>query len=501
MASQLEGGGGSSDTGASLSGTYKARVAAFAAVGYVVYLLMLILALAIVAGSAALLILKPSLVVIKLGWKLGIPMLVLVWGLLRALKVTTVEPTGIPLTPSMAPKLFAIIDELSQTLKVPPLEKVLATEDYNAAVVQRPRLGFFGSRNTLIIGFPLMQSLSVEDLKAVLAHEFGHLSGNHGRFTGWIYRAVRSYVALLETTGSNALLDRFLNWYVPRLDSMTFPLRRQNEYEADAASAEIVGADRAGQALTNVHVRGAVEPGFWSAVKSQVLTTAHPPANLFLDWEKRVDSLQPADAEQALVFALQEVTGDTDTHPSLSDRLRSLGVEPRIEPVPEHSAARELLGEQYGYVAQHTGYRWAASVNDAWKAKHEQVLQGRKRVTELEVLARQRALDAEESYELADLNEDLNPERDALPAFQAVLAINPAHLGAQFSVGRILLARDDAAGVAVMQPLETSRDPSLRFAASSILAGYFSRAGDQLASEACAERAAAAYRERMASRE
>lgn len=42
-------------------------------------------------------------------------------------------------------------------------------------------------KNYLIIGLPLMQSLSTEQLTSVLAHEFGHLSKNHARAANWIY--------------------------------------------------------------------------------------------------------------------------------------------------------------------------------------------------------------------------------------------------------------------------------------------------------------------------
>jgi Zn-dependent protease with chaperone function len=157
-------------------------------------------------------------------------------------------------------------------------------------VVQLPRLGLLGTSDFLLLGLPVMQALSKQDLVAVLAHESGHLSGNHGRFSGWVYRVVRSYVRVLETTGSNKILEKLLDWYVPRLDALSFPLRRQNEYEADAVSAEVVGKQRAGQALTNVHVRASVQQEFWKAVNRRVFRTPHPPAELFVDWEKRIQS-------------------------------------------------------------------------------------------------------------------------------------------------------------------------------------------------------------------
>src|SRR5690606_34563476 len=107
---------------------------------------------------------------------------------------------------------------------------------------------------------------------------------NHGRFGGWVYRMVGSYSRVLDSTGGNAALEKFLDWYVPRLDALSFPLRRQNEYEADAASAEIVGAERAARALVNIHVRASAEPGFWSAVNRAVFECPDPPEDVFERW-------------------------------------------------------------------------------------------------------------------------------------------------------------------------------------------------------------------------
>ena len=68
-------------------------------------------------------------------------------------------------------------------------DHVLLTEEFNAAVVQIPRLGILGwNRNYLIIGLPLMKALTRKQLAAVLAHELGHLAGGHARLGNWIYR-------------------------------------------------------------------------------------------------------------------------------------------------------------------------------------------------------------------------------------------------------------------------------------------------------------------------
>src|SRR5690606_11086817 len=151
-------------------------------------------------------------------------------------------------------------------------------------------------------------------------------------------------------------LERFLNWYVRRLDALSFPLRRKNDYEAGAASAEVVGTERAGQALTNVHVRAALEPSVWEGIKQKVHQTPHAPADLLLDWEHYCKSQSPEDAATALEQVLEEETGTTDTHLSLSDRLNALGVSPKLEHPSVPNAARALLGDQFRYFVEQMGF-------------------------------------------------------------------------------------------------------------------------------------------------
>lgn len=474
---------------------YLTQVVLFSAFGYAMYAGVLLGVLALLGGVVALIVLHPNVMLIKFGWKAGVPLVFLVGAMLRALRVQHVDPSGLALTRANAPALFALIDELREKLMVPELDWVLVNDEYNAGVLQIPRFGIFGQRSALMLGLPLLQALSVDDVKAVLAHEFGHLSRNHSRFNGWLYRAVRSYAALVEHTGGNKPLERFLDWYVPRLSAFTFPLRRRNEYEADRASADVVGSARAGQALVNTHVRGSLTPAFWKSVRTEVANTPHPPVRLFQDWESRVTALPPSDAMEALEHALAEKTSATETHPSLADRLRALGVTPTLEAPPQQSAARILLAGQYPYILEQTGFRWSSKVHEEWKTEYQRLQLARQRVAELEQLASERSLNAREAFELADLSEDTRPAMDPLPLFQAALALDEHFPLARLSVGRLLLARNDETGIALMKSLENAPEAGLRLSASALLAQYYERIGDRARAQASIEDAQRAHGE------
>ncbi len=456
-------------------GLYRVRVIAFSLMGYVLYAALAVAALGMLFGMGALALLKPGIWLLKFGWKLALVVLGFVGALAKSLVVTTEPPSGVPLRREDAPKLFTELDALRQRLAVAPFEQVLLTDELNAGVLQLPRFGLFGSRSYLMLGMPLLQSLSEEDMRSVLAHELGHLSRNHSRTSAWVYRVVRSYVQLIEHTGGNAMIERFLDWYVPKLQSLSFPLRRQNEYEADAASRDVVGAERAAQALANINVRGAISGNFWRQVHESVADVAHPPAHLFTEWRKRIPEQPTDDAEKALRRALAEETEGLDTHPSLRRRIEALGAQVHVEPMPAVSAAEAYFESRYENFVQQAGYLWSSKVNEGWKDQHHQLQKARARVAELGNLMTQRELTVPEAFELADLGEDGYPNVDALPAFRAVLGRDPAHLGARYAVARILLSRDDAEGVPLMRALQKERDEQLRAAATILLQRYEAR--------------------------
>jgi Zn-dependent protease with chaperone function len=125
-------------------------------------------------------------------------------------------------------------------------------------------------RNYLCIGMPLLVALPHSHVRAVLAHEFAHLSHAHGKFGAWCYRIRMTWSQLLhaleaERHWTARLFRWFFHWYVPLFAAYTFVLMRRHELEADDLAAEIVGRAAMAQTLVDLEVRGALLSNqFWS---------------------------------------------------------------------------------------------------------------------------------------------------------------------------------------------------------------------------------------------
>jgi len=109
------------------------------------------------------------------------------------------KPGGLPIEPAGAPELFALIEQVRSYLGAPAIDAVYLSESFTARCVQRPRRGLFGGyRNEIVIGLPLLQSVTKAEAAALLAHELGHLTGRHGEMAADVHRARVTWQHILE---------------------------------------------------------------------------------------------------------------------------------------------------------------------------------------------------------------------------------------------------------------------------------------------------------------
>ncbi|MHC4862403.1 MAG: M48 family metallopeptidase, partial [Planctomycetota bacterium] len=192
------------------------------------------------------------------------------------------------------------------------------------------------------VGLPLLQGLSPDQARAVLAHEFGHLSGAHSRFGAFIYRFPATWSRLLskleeDDHWSSFVFRPFFRWYAPYFDAYTFVLARANEYEADAAGAGLTTPRDLGDALVSLNLKDTfLDHRFWRWVSDQAETHPEPDVTPFTRMAGPLRAgPEQEDAEHWLPQYLGFQTTLADTHPCLSDRLAALEVDARIPPAVE----------------------------------------------------------------------------------------------------------------------------------------------------------------------
>ncbi len=419
-----------------------------------VFLLVGLALLVIATGGKALIL------VAKLG-KLLILLALPAWVMIRSsfslLFTRFPSPVGREIKPAEAPALFTRLDDIRKRMKAPRIHHVLLTDELNAAIVQHPRFGLLGwEKNYLILGLPLLQALSEEEALAVVAHEYGHLSGRHGRLGGFIYR-FRSAWGRLQVLSEqwndwgSRLITRLFRWYAPYFNAYTFVFARQNEYVADQCSVEIVGQRNAASALMKVSVASLFEnEKFWPSIDRRVIEEPEPIKKRSALWQEALQSGLDLETRSRYVeTAGQRKTDHFDTHPALTERLSAIGLsvgalDSQHLDVPAVSAAMDWLGNHLESIQSEFDRAWEENVSGQWRDRHAYLQERKER---LAVLDAQASLTTDEKWEYITLLGELRPGDDQLPRIDVLLSEAPEHLSARYRRGVLLLERGDEAGV------------------------------------------------------
>jgi Zn-dependent protease with chaperone function len=176
----------------------------------------------------------------------------------------------IEVTAASHPRLYAFLLQVAADAKAPRPHRVFLSPAVNAAVFYDLTVFnlLFPSRKNLVIGLGLINVLNLSELKAVLAHEFGHFAQRSMAVGRWVYTAQQIAAHIVE---KRDVLDRFLRgvsnfdlrvawigwilrtivWAIRALVDTVFSivilaeraLSREMELQADLVAVSLTGSD------------------------------------------------------------------------------------------------------------------------------------------------------------------------------------------------------------------------------------------------------------------
>ncbi|SMC25098.1 Zn-dependent protease with chaperone function [Andreprevotia lacus DSM 23236] len=406
-------------------------------------------------------------------------------------------PKGIEITRKEAPRLFKLLDKLRSKLKAPHIHRVVIDNSMSATVFQLPRLGLFGGHsNHLVLGLPLLLACTPKEMLALIAHEYGLLAGKHGSADAWVYRQRLMFNALQERVDGNrednfinGLMANWLNRIAPYFNAHTFVLARQNEYEADAAAAHLIGAQHLANGLTRAALMSPwLEDTFWPKLYAQADDRATPAFMPHAAMKKAFTMSREQWALQARLDELLLQNSDLhDTHPCLRDRLRALGQPARLPEAAPRTAAEDLLGELCTRLINKYDLKWWEDERANWQKHHHTRRTGKTRLAELT----QQPLDNLDVMALHELAQ-LEAEHGHSSRAKAVLAHLQQCAGGPFGKasllhGRILLAEKNGNGLDKLQEAAYLM-PELSEQCAQLGFDYLARTEGDLAAESWLKR-------------
>ncbi len=433
-------------------------------------------------------------------------------GVVRGLTLRLPKPEGEQLQESEAPRLFRLLAETCRSLDAPVVEEVHVSPQHVLEIQRQPcgTSGVLGrARTVLIAGLPLLEELSPQHLRALVAHEVAHLATHKRRFGGRVL-GLRTRLAALWQAAEEGALERgywtrlpdetlldILEAMLRRLSPETFPAARQHEAEADAIAATIAGRDFAAAALIRRRMAGhAVTQQFQNDCMRLAEWCAEPPEDLF---ERRAEAASGAFTESQihawLRAELEQKDNLAESHGPLGDRLRLLGwrlesltdfheLLAQIQPHRElgETAARYFLGDTAESLRTRFFREWKTRQAADWGKRFEVYEKLRRTAEEWESGGAGAGETPEKLWEIAVAVGNTRNWRAALPLAERILKIWPEHPDANLLAGQLRIEDGDPAGI---EWLERAMRSDMRTVpvACTLAARFLDGRGDREAAE------------------
>ncbi|WP_312476348.1 M48 family metalloprotease [Neobacillus sp.] len=299
----------------------------------------------------------------------------------------------------------------------------------------------------MLIGVPLISSLTREQFTSVLAHELAHISHSDTELSSIIYRVRMTWAQLMTSLEQNEqfgtfLFRKFLKWYYPRYSAYTFVMARQEEYAADAAAARVTSPEAVRDTLCAMSVNS---PYYFRNYMGDLFEECSKTNELPKPYSSFFNKAQELDQSIAVDFFTEELerkSSVTDTHPCLLDRLKAIGMEP-VMPKNQESAIEYFFANPNS-IFQFFNQVWLENNEERWNEQQDSFQEAKERLVELE---NSEVLDLHGHYEKAILTRDLVGSEPASVLLETIIDQYPAEriAPAYLALGDIYLRKEATA--------------------------------------------------------
>jgi len=400
---------------------------------------------------------------------LAFPPAVAIYLIVMSLWPRIAKLEGIRIKRQEAPALFEVVDDFCKKLTT-SVHEVVITDNFNAHVSQTPFFGLpFLHRNSLVLGLPHLASLTPDQFKSVLAHELGHLSGNHGRCNAQIYSLRYRWRDIVVSTREDSpivylVFYPFYLWLFSRFDAYSMALMREHETKADESAAALTSGNAVASALVSSEIKGFQWANLvWPEIFRQARIRSATPENIYeLALEPlRMVELEIEECQSLVERILRKKTNYSDTHPSIAERIAHTGVGASVEELASvlrtqievgGTAAEVFLEGTYEILKNKLSMQWSWRNAEAWAERHKYLIDLESRLAELEKLKSSGSvLSRAEWGELIDCISELNGPDTCHTLWTELLEKFPDDPVANQQIGLALIGQDDEEGIAYLE--------------------------------------------------
>jgi Zn-dependent protease with chaperone function/tellurite resistance protein len=247
---------------------------------------------------------------------------------------------GVPLSKDSSPTLFEFVESIGKKLKattpkniVIGLEPTFYVTAADVNIIDHPPAL---KGETLYISAPLARLFSKEEFAAVIGHELGHFRGEDTAYSmkfAPVYAGLSEALISLDSGEDGVDFSTIpayvmLEYMINKFSKNERFISRERELKADEAGAEVSSPFSLATALAKVTLYS----GLWGNVRKDNFSRLAE-GKITGNLSKVFEDSAKFDVEKNSIEKIIEhisnksISHPTDTHPTLNERLKSLGIE------------------------------------------------------------------------------------------------------------------------------------------------------------------------------
>ena len=191
----------------------------------------------------------------------------------RLFRFRPAPPAGVVLDRELAPDLHGLVDDTAEHYGRIGVDRIVITGGYQLDIIMTPCTALpAGSMRSLVIGLPLMQCLSSQQLVCLLARRLGQFSKRSNRLLNWLFE-LRDIWPLYRSRDAGAdpgylPVHLLFTVYAPLYTVFSTAAARLDELRADSYAMEVCSDDEVLEAISTDAVnRLFLRDKYWPVIR------------------------------------------------------------------------------------------------------------------------------------------------------------------------------------------------------------------------------------------
>ena len=405
-------------------------------------------------------------------------------------------PDGNCLQETQAPYLYALVKEAQLESHSPDIHNICISRLYESKIIRTPTNGYaFRFSNTLVLGLPLIQSLSTQQLKAIIKRELLHIADISHHIDGWFYslrNIWQQYQQLPRDAWSLNLLfiQLFFSWYAPLYKLLSQAAARHEELYVDREIYQQNHHDSLVDILTTMGISKAfLNEQHFPHLLNKAYKHEFPPYFPYESFERNLRTKIDSEFCQRWLDKTLNQTDTSKDFPELKQRIFNLGLDTIWLPDMHNvSSASKLLDENLFLLCQQLDDNWFKYNEAEWNTRFKTGQGEQNKLKEYHVLLKQKILSEQKTWEYIQLIKKYLDEADTIDLYRQILKTDFKDPRISFEIGRKLLKQLDPDGIDAMH-LTIDLDSTYTVMSCQLLTKYYSQIGDKKMAQSYRRRA------------